>query len=96
MAHGYAHIFALPGAATNSETRIPTYQFTFNDGGNAYARVFDEGELVEFLSDDMGLRADVVDGAFKELHDAGKAIIGDLELNETEAAEMGLVEVPTD
>jgi predicted DsbA family dithiol-disulfide isomerase len=96
MSAGYAHIFALPGAVTDAGANFPVYQFTFNEGGNAYGRVLDEEMLVEFLTEEMGLAIEVVQGALNDLHEQGKAVIGDLALNPTEAAEMGLKEVPTD
>ena len=92
MSAGYAHIFALPNTVTDAGASFPVYQFTFNEGSNAYGRVLDEEELVEFLSEDMGLAIDVVEGALNDLHEQGKTVIGDLELN----PEMGLKEVPTD
>jgi hypothetical protein len=96
MALGYARIFALPTSSGDSQPRIPTYQFTFNEGGNVYSRLFDEGELIQFLTEDIALRSSVVDGAMRELHSAGNTMIGDIEIKPTEAAEMGLMEVPTD
>jgi hypothetical protein len=96
MAAGYARIFALPGSGTDSEPRMRSFQFTFNEGGNVYSRVFTEEELLEFLVEDMALRAEIVDGAMRELHTAGNTMIGDLEIKPTEAAEMGLTEVPID
>jgi hypothetical protein len=96
MAVGYARIFALPASSGDSEARIPTYQFTFNEGGNLYSRVFSDQELLDFLTEDIALRSDVLAGAMDELHTAGSTMIGDLEIKPTEAAEMGLMEVPTD
>jgi hypothetical protein len=95
MPIGYAHIFPVPSPLKTPAAHGPTYQFTFNDGENSYAKILDEDQLVEFLADEIGLQSDVVNGAMGELHTAGKAIIGDLEISQNEAAELGLEEVPT-
>ena len=98
MATGYAHIFALPSAVVDSgRTSIPQFQFTFNGGEIAYAKVL-EGEegLREFLLDELGFRADVVDDALSILRAEGKTTIPDVAISEHDAAVMGLMEVAVD
>ena len=96
MALGYAHLFALPNKVDSRDISIPLHQFTFNTGGNAYARIFSEPELVEFLSQELGVVPDIVDVAMNDLHTKGNATIANLELSENEAAANGLEEVGVD
>jgi len=97
MAFGYAHVFALPPIAGDSTgVRAPAYQFTFSTGGIAYGKVLSEDELPEFLADELGLRADVVDETMNLLHTEGKTTIPDVEISENDAAVMGLMEVGAD
>jgi hypothetical protein len=97
MAIGYAHIFALPGLTGDSVgVHLPAYQFTFNTGGIAYGKIVGQDELVEFLGDELGLRADVIDDAMKLLTSDGKTTIPNVEISENDAAVMGLLEVGAD
>ncbi len=97
MSIGYVHLFALPAVKADSgEIVTPMYQFSFNAGGNAFSKVFDEPELVEFLSEELALRADLVDDAMGLLRTGEKATIPNVELSENDAAAMGLQEVGSD
>ena len=94
---GYAHIFALPSSTGDSgQVEVPRYQFTFDVGGNAYSKVLAEGELQEFLLDELGLRADLVDQTLKIVRDEGKVTIPDVEISENDAAVMGMMVAGTD
>lgn len=75
---------------------IPLHQFTFNTGGNAYSRIFNEAELVEFLTQELGVVPEVLNLAMNDLHTKGNATIANLELSENEAAANGLEEVGAD
>lgn len=98
MSLGYVHLFALPPVTADSETvGVPQYQFTFNSGGNAYSRVLKGDEaLIEFLGEEIGLRADVLKSAVDELRSVGKTTIADVDVSENEAAALGLQEVGVD
>lgn len=96
MSEGYAHIFALPLQTDSQGLRLPMFQFTFNAGGNAYSKVFDEPGLVEFLSEEVGLRADILDSTLNQLRSLGNSTIADIELSENDAAAMGMEEVGAD
>ena len=72
------------------------FQFTFNAGGTAYSKVFEEPHLREFLIEDLGLREDVSDTAMDQLRSLGNATIADVELSENDAAAMGMEEVGVD
>jgi hypothetical protein len=96
MALGYAHLFTLPQAMDSRGSSIPLHQFTFNTGGNAYARVFNESELLEFLGAELGVVPEVLNAAMDDLHTKGNATIPNLELTENEAAANGLEEVGVD
>ena len=96
MAEGYAHIFALPPQTDSQGLRLSLFQFTFNAGGNAYSKVFDEPALVNFLSEEIGLRADVVDSTLNQLRSLGNSTVANVELTENDAAAMGMEEVGAD
>jgi len=97
MPTGYAHVFALPAKKIDSKEIQPTmYQFTFDTGGNAYARVFTEDGLIEFLAEEIAVRADVLKEALDELSMTGKTNIPNIEMTETDAAAMGLQEAGVD
>jgi len=96
MALGYAHLFALPNKTDSGNIAIPLHQFTFNTGGNAYSRIFSEPELLEFLTQELGVVTDVLDAAMDDLHTKGNATIANLDLSENEAAANGLEEVGVD
>ena len=93
---GYAHIFSLPRSTDSQGLHLPMYQFTFNTGGNAYSKVFDEPHLVEFLSEELGLGADVVDSTMNQVRSLGNSTIGNLEFSENDAAATGMEEVGVD
>ncbi len=97
MPIGYAHIFAVPPVAGDSGgVQVPAYQFTFNSGGTAYSKIVEEDELLELLTDELGLTAAAVDDGMKILQTEGKVTIPDVEISENDAAVMGLMEVGTD
>jgi hypothetical protein len=96
MSAGYAHLFALPRSTDSNGLRHPLFQFTFNAGGNSYSKVFDEPQLLEFLTEGLGLRADVRDNALNQLRSLGNATIADVELSENDAAALGMEEVGAD
>lgn len=96
MALGYAHVFALPNKMDSGGVSIPLHQFTFNTGGSAYSRIFNEPELVEFLTQELGVVSDVLNAAMDDLHTKGNATIANLDLSENEAAANGLEEVGVD
>jgi hypothetical protein len=85
------------GSATDSAgISVPHYQFTYNDGDNSYARIFDEARLVEFLREDLGVYPDILNAALTELRSSGNTILPDLEIAQQDAAAMGLQQVATD
>jgi hypothetical protein len=97
MAVGYAHLFSLPVRSTDSEgVVLPLYQFTFNAGGDAYSKVFDEPHLVEFLTEDLGLVPDILNSTINQLHSLGNSTILDLDFSENDAAAMGMEKVGAD
>lgn len=97
MAVGYAHLFSLPSRSTDSTgVVLPLYQFTFNTGGNAYSKVFDEPHLVEFLAEELGLMPDVLDSTMTQLRSLGNSTIPNLDFSENDAAAMGMEEVGAD
>ena len=96
MALGYAHLFALPSNTDSGSTSFPLHQFTFNAGGNAYSKIFNEPELVEFLAQELGIVPEILNAAMDDLHTKGNATIANLELSENEAAANGLEEVGSD
>ena len=97
MATGYVHLFALPPVVSDSGgVHLPQYQFTFNTGGNAFSKVFEEGHLVEFMAEELGLREDLLEHAMNDLHASGKATIAGVELSENKAAAVGLEKVGVD
>ena len=96
MTLGYAHLFALPNKTDSRTPPIPLHQFTFNTGGNAYSKIFNEDELVEFLSQELGVVPEVLNPAMDDLHTKGNATIANLELSENEAAANGLAEAGVD
>ncbi|MGZ4815112.1 MAG: hypothetical protein ACXVZV_06880 [Terriglobales bacterium] len=97
MAIGYAHIFALrPAKSDSGAVGVPRYQFTFTVGGNSYSKVLDEAGLQHFLLDELGLRADVVDEALKILRVESKTTIPNLEISENDATFLGMMEVGAD
>jgi hypothetical protein len=96
MSAGYAHLFALPRSTDSEGLRAPLFQFTFNAGGNAYSKVFDEPHLVEFLSEELGLREEIRDAAMDQLHSLGNATIADVAISENDAAALGMEEAGVD
>ena len=76
--------------------RAPRYQFIFNMGGNSFSKVVDEVELLDLLTEDVGLREEVVIQAIKAARDEGHATIPDLDLTENAAGAMGMQEVGSD
>lgn len=97
MALGYAHLFALPSRPTDSEGVVaPMYQFTFNMGGNAFSKIFDEPHLVEFLVEELGLKPALLDSTMDQLHSLGNSTIANIEFSENDAAATGMEEVGSD
>ena len=96
MPAGYAHIFVLPRSTDSQGLRVPLYQFTFNAGGNAYSKVLDEAHLLEFMSEDIGLREDIRNTAMDQLRALGSATIPNMEITENDAAALGMEEVGAD
>ncbi len=90
MSAGYAHIVTLGGLTDGSGALAPQYQFTFTDGNRDFARVFAGSELIDFLIRDLGLDLAVVDAMSADLRNKGNATIGNLSLQENEAAQYGL------
>jgi len=72
------------------------YQFTFNMGGNAFSKIFDEPHLVNFLSEDLGLRPDLLDSTMNQLRLRGNSTVANVEFSENDAAAMGMEEVGAD
>ncbi|HWR16134.1 MAG TPA: hypothetical protein VN577_15005 [Terriglobales bacterium] len=96
MPTGFAHIISLGVVSDSAGIRVPQYQFTFNDGGKSYGRTFDETSLIQFLSQDIALRPDLLDQALADLRDHRNATIRNLTISENDAAFMGFKEVPSD
>lgn len=94
---GFAHVIRL-GAREGTYGKIfGEYQFTYSEGGKAWVRVFDsEASLSEFLRSDAALAPDVVGGAIDQLLRAGNVTIADVEIKESDAAAMGLEQLPGD
>ena len=96
MPLGYAHLFTIPSKTDSQGVSTPIHQFTFNTGGNAYSKIFNEPELVEFLSEELGVVPEILNAAMNDLHAKGNATIANLALSENEAAANGLQEVGSD
>jgi hypothetical protein len=96
MANGFARILRIGEMNGSAGTRVPQYQFIYNDGGNSYSRTLDEGSLIELLAQDLGLREDIVDAALTEVRHHGHSNIPDVAISENDAAAMGLQEVGSD
>lgn len=96
MPIGYARILKIGEVDGSAGARVPQYQFIYNDGGNTYSRTLDETNLVELLSDEIGLRPDIVDAALKGVRKDGHTTIPDVDISENEAAAIGLQEVGSD
>jgi len=97
MSIGYVHLFALPAPENDSKIApVAMFQFTFSAGGHSYARVFDTTQLHEFLAEELGLQAKVLEEAMSDLLATGTATVADVELGENDAAVMGLVEAGAD
>jgi len=96
MSLGYAHLFVLPRSSDSEGVHVPLYQFTFSTGDNAYSKVFDEPHLLEFLSQELGLRPDLLDSTMNQLRSLGNSTIPNLEFAENDAAALGMEEVGAD
>jgi hypothetical protein len=97
MSIGYVHLFALPPVLGDSGTvQSPVYQFTFNNGGHAFSKVFDQESLLEFMTEELALRVDLVEEAMELLTSNGRTTIPNVELTDNQAAAFGLQEVGAD
>jgi hypothetical protein len=74
----------------------PFYQINYNLTGRSFAKVLDRDELEEFLAVAAALPDDVVDEAFREIDNTGKAHILDVKISEGEVIGHGMVETPSD
>ncbi len=93
----YAHIVAVGVADGTYGRKIPEYQITLNAGGASWARSLEgDGELMTFLESSLALRKDIVEAAVRKLRETGNATISAVEIEETEASELGLVKTPID
>lgn len=96
MATGFAHIIKLGTTKGTDGTARPQYQFCYSDGESSYARTLAEDVLGDFLQNDLGVEADVVDRALNDLRSEGNAIIADLHITENQAAALGLVQAASE
>jgi hypothetical protein len=73
------------------------YQVTYNMGGHSYARVFDDEEaLDDFLTTGVGMDDTDLGHLWDVLHAKGNATLSDIEIAESEAVAMRMVEEPSD
>lgn len=96
MAAGFVHIVGVGTVEDSGGLRIPQYQFTFNDGGISYARTFDEAQLVEFLTEEVGILPDILDNALAEARRDGHTTIPDVAISHNQAAAFGLIPAGSD
>ena len=96
MATGFARILKIGEVNDSAGVRVPQYQFIYNVGGNNFSRSYDEISLIEMLTEEVGLRSDILDQALTDLRRDGHATIADVEISENNAAAMGLQEVGSD
>jgi hypothetical protein len=96
MAAGFAHIITMGSVRDSGGTNIQQYQFTYSGGESSYARIFDEPHLIEFLREDLGLYADILNRVLSELRSKGNTVLSDIHIDENEAASMGLLQVASD
>jgi hypothetical protein len=74
----------------------PFYQVNYNLAGRSFAIVLDPHELDEFLGATAGLPDELIDSALREVNNAGKAHILDVEISEGQAVGHGMIETPSD
>ena len=92
MAVGRLHIFELDRQATKGGGVLRQYQVNYNDPGNNFSGAMTEEKLREFLRLKATLTPAALESTLRELHNTGHATVAAVELAETEAASIGLVQ----
>jgi len=94
---GYAHLVRLGAREGTYGQTVGEYQFTYSSAGKTWARTFgDEASLSEFLLSEAAIPQDIVDPAMSDLARIGNVTIANVEIPETEAAAMGLEQIPSE
>lgn len=94
---GYAHLVRLGVREATYGRTIGEYQFTYNSAGKSWVRTFDdEASLAEFLLSDVAIPQDIAGPAMSDLERIGNTTIANVEIPETEAAAMGLEQLPSE
>ncbi len=94
---GYAHLFRLGAREATHGTSVTEYQFTYNGGGDSWARTFDdEASLAKFLRSNVGLTHARTDQVLTELQRSGKITIAEVDIPENQAPAIGLEQMPSD
>ncbi len=92
---GRLHIFQL-GTHKGKYGEIRDYQVNYNNAGNTWTATLDEDKLKEFLAHNAVVEKDAADRALAELHRSGHTTLADIEIPESEAGAMGLIQQPSD
>ncbi len=93
---GRLHIFQIATEEGNHGELLRGYQVNYSNAGNTWTTTLDEGKLKEFLAIKAVVEQDAADRVLAELHRAGHATLQDIEIPESEAGAMGLVQQPSD
>lgn len=93
---GYIHIFRTDVATGTYGSSSPEYQLTYATGKVSWAATFDEAGVEEFLVHDVGLTPENAREAVTRARLQGNATISEVHIPESEAAAMGLRQMPTD
>ncbi len=92
---GRLHIFQL-GTHKGKYGDVRDYQVNYSNAGNTWTTTLDEDKLKEFLAYKAVVEKGAADRALAELHRAGHTTLPDIEIPESEAGAMGLVQLPSD
>ncbi len=96
MAAGRLHIFELGRDKGRYGATVPAYQVNYNDAGNSFTGVMAEEKLRDFLSSRAALNPEALDRILGELHSSGRPSLADIEMSESAAGEIGLMQEPSD
>ncbi len=93
---GRLHVFQIGTHRGKYGEQVREYQINYNNAGNTWTTTADEDKLREFMTFRAGVDKDAADRALAELHRSGRTTLPGIDIPESEAGALGLVQEPSD